>query len=41
MAYKSLDEAITKRNEFKLLIEWSIGFLGNTNIYDSITPGWK
>jgi hypothetical protein len=41
VAYKSLDEAITKRSEFKLLVEWSIGFLGNTNIYDSITPGLK
>jgi hypothetical protein len=41
VAYKSLDQPITKRHEFSLLIEWSIGFLGNTNIYDSVTPGFK
>jgi hypothetical protein len=41
VAYRQLKNSITKRSEFKLLIEWSIGFLGNTNIYDNITPGWK
>ena len=41
VAYRQLKEPITKRSEFKLLIEWSIGFLGSRNIYDNITPGWK
>ena len=41
VAYKQLSEPLTKRSEFKLLIEWSIGFLGNSNIYDNITPGVK
>ena len=41
VAYKQLNEPFTKLGEFKLLIEWSIGFLGNTNIYDYITPGFK
>lgn len=38
-AYKQLDEPLTKRGDFRLLIEWSLGFLGNSNIYDNITPG--
>jgi hypothetical protein len=41
VAYKSLSDALTKRGEFSLLVEWSIGFLGATNIYDNITPGFK
>ena len=41
VAYKQLDEPFTKQGTFKLLIDWSIGFLGNTNIYDNITPGYK
>jgi len=41
IAYKQLNAPITKKSEFSLLIEWSLGFLGNTNIYDNITPGFK
>ena len=41
IAYKQLKAPITKKSEFSLLIEWSLGFLGNTNIYDNITPGFK
>ena len=41
VAYKQLNAPFTKRGDFKLLIDWSIGFLGNTNIYDYITPGYK
>ena len=41
VAYKQLTRPITKTAEFNLLIEWSIGFLGNTNIYDNITPGFR
>ena len=41
IAYKQLNAPITKKSEFSLLIEWSIGFLGSTNIYDIITPGFK
>jgi hypothetical protein len=41
VAYKQLDEPLTKGGDFKLLIEWSIGFLGNTNIYDYVTPGFR
>lgn len=40
-AYKNLDTAISKTDAFKVLIDWDIGFLGNTNIYDTITPGRK
>ena len=41
IAYKQLNAPITKKSEFSLLIEWSLGFLGTTNIYDNITPGFK
>ena len=41
VAYKKLNESFTKQGNFKLLIDWSIGFLGATNIYDYITPGYK
>ena len=41
VAYKQLNEPFTKTGSFKLLVEWSIGFLGSTNIYDYITPGFK
>lgn len=40
-AYKKLTSAITKGPTFKVHIDWSIGFLGNTNIYDTVTPGSK
>ena len=40
-AYKKLSNAITKDPNFKLFIDWSIGFIGNSNIYDNITPGRK
>jgi len=38
MAYKKIGTAITKRPEFKLLVEWSIGFPGNTNAFDFVFP---
>ena len=38
MAYKKIGTAITKRPEFKLLVEWSIGFPGNTNSFDFVFP---
>jgi len=38
-AYKHLTTAITKSPTFKVHIDWNIGFLGNTNIYDNVTPG--
>jgi hypothetical protein len=41
IAYKQLSSPITKKSEFSLLIEWSLGFIGKTNIYDNITPGFK
>ena len=41
IAYKQLNAPITKKSEFSLLIEWSLGFLGDTNIYDNVTPGFK
>ena len=40
-AYKKLSSAITKRPSFKLFIDWNIGFIGNSNIYDNITPGFR
>jgi len=41
LAYKKLpyNKKITNKGQFDLLIEWSIGFLGNSKIYDFITPG--
>lgn len=34
LAYKKLGGTITKTSDFELLIEWSIGFLGNSKLYD-------
>ena len=39
LAYKKLQTSITKREDFDLLIEWSIGFVGNPGVYDNVTPG--
>lgn len=41
LAYKKLphNKKITNRGQWDLLIEWSIGFLGNSKIYDFVTPG--
>ena len=41
LAYKKLpyNKKITNKGQFDLLIEWSIGFLGNSKIYDFVTPG--
>ena len=41
LAYKKLQTSITKREDFDLLIEWSIGFVGNPAIYDNVTPGFQ
>ena len=42
IAYKSLHptKPLTKSDQFKLLIEWSVGVL-SINSYDTITPGFK
>lgn len=44
IAYKRLGvdgvtEPITKRAEFELLVEWSVGFIGNSTTYDNVSPG--
>lgn len=39
LAYKKLAGSITKKPDFDLLIEWSIGFVGNPPIYDNVTAG--
>jgi hypothetical protein len=39
LAYKSISAGFTKTSDFELLLEWSIGFLNNSKVYDRLHKG--
>lgn len=39
LAYKSIPAGFTKTSDFELLLEWSIGFLNNSKVYDRLHKG--